>query len=174
MRYSSFHSSVPSGDGSALGNAFRFTLDIPASSTGTIQYQEWSSSNFSCSLTSHITSHSMKNLAFHSLLRLKDDSCPSSHDLTYTFLLKRLGECTFWAWDWKGYRHTLQTHAFWLSSCVSRSTFAIHEFEPGGRAHTRGFGCFWAFLLLEHYCVNVLVFLTVLQSFRMGLVASCP
>ena len=64
--------------------------------------REWSSSNFSCSLTSHITSHSMKNLAFHSLLRLKDDSCTSSHYLTYTFLLKRLGECTFWAWDWKG------------------------------------------------------------------------
>ena len=46
-----------------------------------------------------ITSHSMKNLAFHSLLRLKDDSCTSSHYLTYTFLLKRLGECTFRAWD---------------------------------------------------------------------------
>ena len=23
--------------------------------------------------------------------------------LTYTFLFKRLGECTFWAWEWKGY-----------------------------------------------------------------------
>ena len=68
----------------------------------TLHSQEWSSSNFSCSLTSHIISHSMENLAFHSLLRLKDDSCTSSHYLTYTFLLKRLGECTFWAWDWKG------------------------------------------------------------------------
>ena len=64
---------------------------------------ERSSSNFSCSLTSNITSHSMKNLAFHSLLRLKDDSCTSSHYLTYTFLFKRMGECTFWAWDWKGH-----------------------------------------------------------------------
>ena len=44
----------------------------------------------------------MKNLAFHSLLRLKDDSCTSSHYLTYTFLLKRLGECTFWTWEWRG------------------------------------------------------------------------
>ena len=52
-------------------------------------------------LNSNITSHSMKNMAFHSLLRLKDDSCTSSHYLTYTFLFKRLGECTFWAWDWK-------------------------------------------------------------------------
>ena len=67
--------------------------------------QDWSSSNFSCSLTSHITSHGTKNLTFHSLLRLKDDSCTSSHYLTYTFLLKRLGECTFWAWEWKGSGH---------------------------------------------------------------------
>ena len=33
--------------------------------------QEWSSSNSSCSLTRNITSHSMKNLVFHSLLRWK-------------------------------------------------------------------------------------------------------
>ena len=33
--------------------------------------QEWSISNFPCSLTRNITSHSMKNLAFHSLLRWK-------------------------------------------------------------------------------------------------------
>ena len=32
---------------------------------------EWSISNFPCSLTSNITSHSMENLAFHSLLRWK-------------------------------------------------------------------------------------------------------
>ena len=32
-------------------------------------FQEWSISNFSCSLTINITSHSMKKLAFHSLLR---------------------------------------------------------------------------------------------------------
>ena len=64
--------------------------------------QEWSNSNFSCSLTGNITSHSMKNLPFHSLLRLKDEYCTYSHFITYTFLLKMLGECTFWAWEWKG------------------------------------------------------------------------
>ena len=37
----------------------------------TLSLPEWSISNFSCSLTSNITSHSMKNLAFHSLLRWK-------------------------------------------------------------------------------------------------------
>ena len=35
------------------------------------QSQEWSISNFPCSLTRKITSHSMKNLALHSLLRSK-------------------------------------------------------------------------------------------------------
>ena len=33
--------------------------------------QEWSISNFPCSLTRNITSHSMENLAFHSLVRWK-------------------------------------------------------------------------------------------------------
>ena len=36
-----------------------------------IQDEEWSMSNFPCSLTRNITSHSMENLAFHHLLRLK-------------------------------------------------------------------------------------------------------
>ena len=35
--------------------------------------QEWSISNFPCSLTRNITSHIMKNLAFHSLLRYSDE-----------------------------------------------------------------------------------------------------
>ena len=37
----------------------------------TFHSQEWSISNSSCSLTRNITSHSMENLAFHSLLRWK-------------------------------------------------------------------------------------------------------
>ena len=52
-------------------------------------------STFSCSLTSNITSHSEKNLAFHSLLRWKMIVLPNSHYLTYTVLLWRFGECTF-------------------------------------------------------------------------------
>ena len=36
-----------------------------------IQDEEWSMSNFPCSLTRNITSHSMENLAFHHLLSLK-------------------------------------------------------------------------------------------------------
>ena len=43
------------------------------------RFQEWSKSNFPCSLTRYITSHNMKNLAFHSLLRWKDDYTTNSH-----------------------------------------------------------------------------------------------
>ena len=38
--------------------------------------QEWSISNFLCSLTRNFTSHSMENLAFHSLLRWKMITLP--------------------------------------------------------------------------------------------------
>ena len=48
--------------------------------------QEWSISIFSCSLSGNITSHSMKNLAFHSLLRWK-----------MLILFKRLWECILFA-----------------------------------------------------------------------------
>ena len=65
-------------------------------------FQDWSNSNFPCNLTRNITSHSMKNLAFHSLLRWKMITLPILTNITYTFLLERLGECTFWAWEWKG------------------------------------------------------------------------
>ena len=58
--------------------------------------------NFPCSFTRNITSHSMENFAFHRLLRLKDYYATNSHYLTHTLLFKRLGECTFWTWAWKG------------------------------------------------------------------------
>ena len=61
----------------------------------------WSSSNFPCSFTRNITSHTMKNLAFHSLLR-KDDYPTNSHYLTYTFCLRGWENVTFWPWEWKG------------------------------------------------------------------------
>ena len=44
--------------------------------------------------SSDVPSHSMENLAFHTLLRWKMKQS-HSHYLTYTFLFKRLGECTF-------------------------------------------------------------------------------
>ena len=63
----------------------------------------WSISNFSCSLTSNITSNSMENLACDSLLR-RWKIINHSHYLTNTYLFKRLGEWTFWAWEWKGWK----------------------------------------------------------------------
>ena len=59
--------------------------------------QEWSISKCPCSLTRNITSHSMKNLAFHHLLRWKMIILP----IPTTFLFKRLGECTFLNVEWK-------------------------------------------------------------------------
>ena len=71
---------------------------------------EWSSSNFSCSLTSNITSHSMKNLGFHSWLRWKMITLPLLTTSPIYFSSGRLGECTFWTWEWKGQRLHPSTH----------------------------------------------------------------
>ena len=62
--------------------------------------QGWLISSFPCSLTRNITSHSMKNLAFHSLPRWKMIILPNSYHLT-TFLFEKLGECSSWTWEWK-------------------------------------------------------------------------
>ena len=44
----------------------------------------------------------LKNMAFHSLLRWQTIVLPNSHCITHTFLYKGLGECTFWTWGLKG------------------------------------------------------------------------
>ena len=44
-------------------------------------------SNFRLQLPRNITSHTMKNLAFHSVLRLKDDYTTNSYHLAYTLFL---------------------------------------------------------------------------------------
>ena len=65
--------------------------------------REWSVSNFSCSLTRNITSHSMKNSSFHNNTQMIYDSTTQlSLQHSYRFYLKRLGVCTFWTWEWKG------------------------------------------------------------------------
>ena len=50
---------------------WKWRVSCCSSSVWHFYSQEWSTSNFSCSLTSNITSHGMNNLAFHSLLRGK-------------------------------------------------------------------------------------------------------
>ena len=46
--------------------------------------------------------HHSEDLAFHGL-HITDDYTTNSHYITYSFLYKRLGECTSWTWKWKGY-----------------------------------------------------------------------
>ena len=63
---------------------------------------EWSMSKFPCSLTRNMTSHSMENLTFHSLLRWKVIILQILATSLIQSLFERLGEYTFWAQEWKG------------------------------------------------------------------------
>ena len=51
--------------------------------------QEWSISNFPCSLTRNITSHSLE------LTQMKDYYTTNSHYLTYTLLFRKVGRMYF-------------------------------------------------------------------------------
>ena len=75
--------------------------DLAIFSTLAFTPESYQVQNFPCILTSNISSHTMKNLAFLSLLRWKTIGLPTSHCITNKFLYKRLGECTFWTWEWK-------------------------------------------------------------------------
>ena len=48
------------------------------------------------------TLHSMKSLAFHSLLSWQIINYQFSLHHVYAFVFKRLGECTLWACEWTG------------------------------------------------------------------------
>ena len=61
------------------------------------------SDQFRISAAPEMLPYSMKNLAFQ---RFRWLYWNNPHYLTRTCLLKRLGECTFWTWEWKG----LHTH----------------------------------------------------------------
>ena len=65
-------------------------------------FWEWSMSKFPCSLTRNMTSHSMENLTFHSLLRWKVIILQILATSLIQSLFERLGEYTFWAQEWKG------------------------------------------------------------------------
>ena len=64
--------------------------------------QEWSIWNFPCTLTRNSTPHSMKNLAFHRLLRWKMIVLVTLTASLIYFSLKLLGDCAFRNWEWKG------------------------------------------------------------------------
>ena len=87
--------------------------------------QEWSMSNFSCSLTRKIASHSMENMAFHSSLRWNMIVLANSHCITYTCLRKRLGECIFWTLEPCG----TCAHWFLLVTIVLFSNRCVLSFQ---------------------------------------------
>ena len=62
---------------------------------------QFSISNFSRSLTRNITSDSIENLVFHNLLRWKMIILPIPTTSLIHFFLGRMGECTFWTWEWR-------------------------------------------------------------------------
>ena len=75
--------------------------------------------NYSCSLTRNITSHSMENLIVHSILRWKMIIPPILTTSLIHLSSGRLGECTFWTWEWEltlslprviNFKFPLQTH----------------------------------------------------------------
>ena len=55
-----------------------------------------------CSLARNMTLHSRENLAFHRFTQMKEDYTTKSHYRTHIFPFERLGECTFWTWEWEG------------------------------------------------------------------------
>ena len=64
---------------------------------------QWSSSNFSCSLTSNKLRRTIwRTWLFIAYSDWKMIILPILTVSLTNFSLKRLGECTFWAWEWKG------------------------------------------------------------------------
>ena len=83
--------------------------------------------NFSCSLTRNITSHSMRNLGFHSLLRLGDDYTANSHYLTIYISLQKVGRMYFLNLGVKG----LNLSVWLLASQVNRGPFSCKQSSTG-------------------------------------------
>ena len=89
----------------------------------------------------NITSQSMENLAFYSLLRRKMILSTKSHYLTYTILFNKLGGCTFWTCEWKGYQEVFswelsnffsrELSFVWGSHRVIRVPMSGHPLLPG-------------------------------------------
>ena len=81
---------------------------------------------FACSLTTNITSHSMKNSALHSLLGSDKRWLYYKFSPPRIFLFKRFGECTFWSERVKTWAAlTLHFHSSaWGSVALSVHCFA--------------------------------------------------
>ena len=74
----------------------------------TLSRQEWSISDFPCSLTRNITSHSMKDLAFYGLLRCKMIILLILNYLTLYISLQKVGKTLFR----RAFMNPLKVHSF--------------------------------------------------------------
>ena len=84
-------------------------------------------SNLPCRLSRNITSHSIKNLAFHSVLRWIDYTT-NSHYLTYTFLLKGDGRVVLFEHGSESLKQNIdQTSVFLLLFQRYLSAAWIHQ-----------------------------------------------
>ena len=125
--------------------------------------------NFKFPLQPH-QKYNMKNLASY-LTQMKDDYSTNSHYLTYTFIVKRLGECTFWTWELRlmsgfnvlehivCYPHVSSSHIpFTLFS------FIISQLVRRVEAHLVG----WGDMNTEELDVEGLVMIILLTCIHVG------
>ena len=87
--------------GSERVKLHRLSRSREATYSGPFHSWEWSMSKFP-RLTRNMTSYSMENLTFHSLLRWKVIILQILATSLIQSLFERLGEYTFWAQEWKG------------------------------------------------------------------------
>ena len=107
-------------------------------------------SKFPCSRTRNMTSHSMENLTFHSLLRWKVIILQILVTSLIQSLFERLGEYTFWAQEWKGKGVkectylgrergiiTLDSHTVWACMATLFRVGRTHFFKLGSERINR-------------------------------------
>ena len=123
----------------SAANSSACSVDLPFHS------QDWSISNFPCSLTRNITPHGMKNVAVHSALRWKMIMLLIVTTSLTHCSLGRLGECIFWTWEWKGWGSSLSAQSRPLCTAVGRLDvqaaisprgIAIDRWRKGGKTGT--------------------------------------
>ena len=78
----------------------------------------------------------MKNLAFHSFLKWKMTILPILTTALTHWVFKRLGECTFWIWEWKA--NGSECALGWLR----KSLLPCHRPPGGEQRHFRNFSIY--------------------------------
>ena len=87
---------------------------------------------------------------------MKDDYTTNSHNLTYTFLFKGLGECTFWTWKWKGQSNAREASQYKVRAFLSQRFLTIVWAANMKREAARSEAAAWIFRTpLELYRVSL-------------------